>query len=462
MTRKLANPVSQPPGRRKADSLAPPPRRSSTSIIPPTTASPLARVVAPFKDVLVRPYDTIRGIFYPQDKVLSAIINSVAERGPVSLQEAYKIYFNAMKRAHQISVFRRAGDDTLVGHTKVRLHNGEIVVQKLDKTLDPMTDSLLSRAMMNGAVFFLQGNRLHYIDPRTPELIRTKPVKRPPDLARIVLPLGKEYGLIEIEGENLNFTGMWSPASATIAAARDIAKLFSLRFVADVDALTGLYSRRAFEESIRYQLELRKTTGMNTAMLMLDIDHFKKVNDTYGHDAGDKVLATVAAIASMALRSSDLVTKSRRLLTIGDEVSRYGGEEFAVLLPGSDTRGAAIAAQRCRSALEKHKIELSPGQHINVTASIGIASFSDAERIIRGELDVEPAFMDEVSFEELEDQLLLPGNGQRVKSLRETVQKLSDGALYHAKHKGRNLVVAPVIVEDPRTGAVSLKFHMFK
>jgi diguanylate cyclase (GGDEF)-like protein len=464
MTRKLANPELQPKGRRKVDSMAPPPRKSrEIPVFAPPGASPLARVIAPFKNIAFRPYDTLRGVMYPQDRIISAVINAVAERGPVSLQEAYRIYFRAMKNAEQISIFRRAGDDTLAGHTKVRMQDGEVVAQRLNKTMDPMTDALISRAMEYGTVFFLQNKSLLYIDPKNPDIIRSREIKRPADTARIVLPLGKKYGLIEVEGEDLRFKGLYTPGSATIVSARDISRLFSLRFIADVDALTGLYSRGAFEESIRHQIDLREgETKLNTAMLMLDIDHFKRVNDTYGHAAGDKVLGIVAAITAMALRASDLVTKNRRLLTMGEEVSRYGGEEFAVLLPGSNTEGAAIAAMRCRQAIERHPITLPSGEKIQVTASIGIASLSDAERIVKGELDINPEFMMEVADEDFENQILLPGNGERVKSLRGTWQKISDEALYFAKHEGRNMVVAPEFVQDPRTGNVFLKFHAFR
>ncbi|MBD3398414.1 diguanylate cyclase [Candidatus Micrarchaeota archaeon] len=463
MTRKLANPNLQPPGRRKADSIAPQSRGAKQiPIYAPVPASPLARLVAPLKNLVVDPYGTCRRVFYPQDRLLSAVINAVAERGPVSLQEAYKIYFASLRAAERISVYRKAGDGTLAGHLEVGLKGGNLAIQSLDAVIDPMLDALASRTMERGVVYFLQERRLLYINPNDPGTIREKFAKQAADNARILMPLGKDYGMIDVRGSDLRFKNLVTPPSATIVSARDISKLFSLRFVADVDPLTGLASRLAYEEGIRHQINIRKSTGMNAALLMLDIDFFKKVNDTYGHDAGDKVLAKVAAIASMVLRSSDLVTKSRALIGAGDEMSRYGGEEFAAVLSGSDTLGAVKAAQRCRRAIEENPVQLPSGEEIPITVSMGISSLSDAERIVNGELDIDPEFMAHVSFEDLENQMILPGNGERMKSLRETWQKISDQALYIAKRLGRNRIGIPELVEDSATGRVSLKFHSLK
>ena len=463
MARKPAKSVLQPPGRRKADSLAPQDR--SIKKIPVNAAkpaSPLARLVAPFKNIIMDPYGTCRNIVFPQDRVLSAVIEAVSKRGPVSLQDAYRIYFNALRSAEQISVYRRAGNDTLAGHTRIGRRGKGIIVQRLNEDLDPMIDGLAARAMEQEMVFFLQGGKLLYIDPRDPNTIREKNPRKIADTARIILPLGKDYGLIDVRGEDLRFRGPFPPCSASVVSARDISRLFSLRFVADVDPLTGLYSRRAFEESVRYHLNLKKKTGLNTAMLMLDIDLFKRVNDAYGHAAGDRVLADVAAIASMTLRSSDLVTKSSHLLAVGDEISRYGGEEFAVILPGSDTVGAVKAAQRCRRAIENHPILLPSGDEVPVTVSIGLASLSDAERVMKGEMRLLPEMMSGISFTDLESQMILPGNGEKIKSLREIWQKISDEALYLAKKRGRNRIAAPEPVEDRNTGMVRLKFQLLK
>ncbi len=104
---------------------------------------------------------------------------------------------------------------------------------------------------------------------------------------------------------------------------------------------------------------------------MFDIDHFKKFNDTYGHQTGDDVLCHVACTLSMVMRDVDLVC-------------RYGGEEFAVILPATEAPGAILAAERARTAIERMLVEVS-GQQLKVTCSGGIAEAlpgEDAESII--------------------------------------------------------------------------------
>ena len=131
------------------------------------------------------------------------------------------------------------------------------------------------------------------------------------------------------------------------------------------DPLTGLYNRSYFLDQIDTLADLGASRGLGLAVLMLDIDHFKRVNDTYGHDAGDAVLREVSAVLRDSTRSEDLV-------------ARYGGEEFVAALPVAAPDQAMARAEKIRSNLATRRIRLTqPGPDplipFRVTASIGLA-----------------------------------------------------------------------------------------
>jgi diguanylate cyclase (GGDEF)-like protein len=174
---------------------------------------------------------------------------------------------------------------------------------------------------------------------------------------------------------------------------------------ASTDSLTKLKNRRSFYDQAERQLALCREQDEDMSVLVLDIDHFKKVNDTYGHHAGDEVLVRVAALLTRMVRSG----KGRR---DSDTVARFGGEEFAVLLPQTNKLGAAVLAERIRSALEKEQIVVDE-RRIPVTTSIGIATLA-AETV------------------ESIDQLL----------------NIADRRLYLAKNGGRNRIC---VADDGRS-----------
>jgi diguanylate cyclase (GGDEF)-like protein len=136
-----------------------------------------------------------------------------------------------------------------------------------------------------------------------------------------------------------------------------VALVAEARRLANTDSLTGLLNRRAFVEAV--------TSGRARmtplSMLLLDIDHFKKVNDTRGHDAGDAVLRGVAQVLGAMGRRSDLV-------------ARWGGEEFVIALAQTAEAGARVAAERVRRAIAETEYELPNGDRMNATASIGLVT----------------------------------------------------------------------------------------
>jgi diguanylate cyclase (GGDEF)-like protein len=165
----------------------------------------------------------------------------------------------------------------------------------------------------------------------------------------------------------------------------------SLRQSSLQDAMTGLYNRRFIEAYVETLQATVKRKGSHLAVLMMDVDHFKKVNDTHGHDAGDKVLVAVATALKATLRGSDILV-------------RFGGEEFLALLPDTEADGAMLAAEKVRLAVERLEIAV-PGTVLHKTLSIGVADFpADSAD-----------FWDAVKF--------------------------ADTALYAAKERGRNRTV---------------------
>ena len=158
------------------------------------------------------------------------------------------------------------------------------------------------------------------------------------------------------------------------------------------DALTGLYNRRYFTEALEREMARAKRYGTSLVMCMMDLDYFKRVNDAYGHTAGDMVLAEIGKILKDCIRQSDLGC-------------RYGGEEFAVILPDTDAKKAKTVCERFRETVAGHPFKHNLTQ-FNITISMGITSYNSS--------------MDQSPVEILE---------------------LADKALYQAKEAGRNQLV---------------------
>ena len=141
------------------------------------------------------------------------------------------------------------------------------------------------------------------------------------------------------------------------------------------DALTGVANRRRFDESVREQFEAARCSGKPLSVIFLDGDRFKSFNDTYGHATGDRVIIALAMCLSQVVGDRGLVT-------------RYGGEEFAVILPGADLRTATVMAEQVRQKIERVTVRSDKGQSLGVTASIGAAAyegvfFTSAEQLVK-------------------------------------------------------------------------------
>jgi len=174
-----------------------------------------------------------------------------------------------------------------------------------------------------------------------------------------------------------------------VAAVLETSRLFQM---AVYDGLTGLYIRRYFDLRLTEETNRIKRYGGRLALLILDIDHFKSVNDRYGHQQGDSVLRDVASIIKASVRQAL------------DLPCRYGGEEFTVIMPDTDEAGAAALAERIRQKVENHTVQ-GPAGPFAVTISGGIACM-DREHLASGA----------------------------------DVLRLADAALYRAKAEGRNRI----------------------
>jgi diguanylate cyclase (GGDEF)-like protein len=157
------------------------------------------------------------------------------------------------------------------------------------------------------------------------------------------------------------------------------------------DALTGLFNKRYLNSKLTSEVDHAHRLGQPLSIMMMDLDHFKRVNDTYGHHTGDKILKSAGHIILGFIRKTDTAC-------------RYGGEEFVLVMPGTDLENAFTVAERIRTAMAENRFQAEGKQSISVTLSMGISG-------------------------------LKPGEGV------DALMERADRGLYEAKRKGRNRTV---------------------
>ncbi|MBG0833014.1 GGDEF domain-containing protein [Planomonospora sp. ID67723] len=195
---------------------------------------------------------------------------------------------------------------------------------------------------------------------------------------------------------NLLMVASASTALFLLVLARMSGLLAAQRRLAMTDVLTGLHTRRSLQERMAREASRPGRRSTALGLLLVDVDHFKRVNDTYGHPAGDEVLTETARRILAACRTEDLA-------------ARFGGEEFAVLVPRATAEGLALLAERIRAAVADEPVTVGGAVRISVTVSVGGAV-----------VPLHAATADELV-------------------------QVADGALYKAKHSGRNLaLIGPV------------------
>jgi len=212
----------------------------------------------------------------------------------------------------------------------------------------------------------------------------------------------KHTSLIDLIVPGIFFFGacfVWLSSVLALQTAMDVMRITALEHETLTDPLTGVYNRRFMEQRLREEVSKARRYHFKLAVLLLDLDHFKQVNDELGHQAGDEMLIEIGNLVNRELRDSDIL-------------ARYGGEEFLVIAPNTAPTAAEALAERLRSCIESHSFltdfDKAQKQESRITVSIGVASFGDSSNDEEGLIQV------------------------------------ADQNLYRAKHDGRNRVVAEV------------------
>jgi diguanylate cyclase (GGDEF)-like protein len=214
------------------------------------------------------------------------------------------------------------------------------------------------------------------------------------DLLGVLVFLSRDTGALNpLQFEYLKVLG-----NQAVSALENVKLYAEIERMAVTDGLTGLHNHRHFQEKLTEEFGRLGRFSAPLSLLLVDIDFFKKVNDTCGHPAGDEILRRVAGMLKETVRSVDIA-------------ARYGGEEFAAILPGTDYEGARKIAERLRASVMEKTFPFE-GRDLKVTVSIGAATCPS----------------DAVTKEDL-------------------IEK-ADRALYHAKRNGRNRCVLWSEIED--------------
>jgi diguanylate cyclase (GGDEF)-like protein len=327
-----------------------------------------------------------QGKLYRAARALGAALSErdVVEASVRSAREVAAFDFAAItiydeaKRSHEIRAVSGEGADALVG---VRFRHNAGLVSMVVQNRYPLP----YRGEFDAAHQVIFTSRTH--PPQMPSMLVLPLLVHERSLGTLVLGAHRRGAFGDSVRPTLEVLA--SHVAVSLANARMVKRLEEL---ATSDGLTGLFNKRALLDMAEAKLAAAVRFSRKLSVLTIDLDHFKNVNDTYGHDVGDVVLKGLGAILRKTKRATDAV-------------ARFGGEEFVVLCEETDTEGAMLMAERVREELEKTTFH-SPKGSLSVTCSVGVATFPEAGR------DWESLF------------------------------KASDEALYVSKKSGRNRTTA--------------------
>jgi diguanylate cyclase (GGDEF)-like protein len=332
--------------------------------------------------------DELSGLAHSLNAMVGELAAAAQQRKQALADDrAYRGAQDAFSDAMQVAETEREAHGVLKLHierwvpdSRVVVLNRNSVTDELEASTPPRDGSPLHDALDNAeprACLAVRLARMHDSAAEPPPLLGCDLCGRTARESTCV-PLqvsGEVIGSVLVEHERLlhadehrRIEDTVSQAGPTLANLRNLA-LAEAR--AATDSLTGLPNRRAVQDALKRTIAQAGRTLSPMAVLLLDLDHFKQINDTFGHDRGDAVLAAVGDVLSRALRTSDFV-------------GRNGGEEFIALLPDTGVEGALEAAEKLRLAIERLMV---PGIDRPVTASVGAAVYphtaADAESLLR-------------------------------------------------------------------------------
>src|SRR5574344_13846 len=326
----------------------------------------------------------------PLENVLAAIVNST--QGELGYMHCAIIRKCVDEQGDYVRIVAQS-NDALIDRLNNIIGSPGIQTRRLNfNNSSVFADALKQKTIIQTKSLDLS---LKAILPELAEETITKALTNQPVKSVIVVPLftqNKEFGWFcvfssreELAPAEMDFLGLFAKQ---LEMAITIADLFqAVREQAVTDALTGLYNRRYFEESLEKEVQRAKRQKQPFSVIGIDLDFLKKINDTYGHFYGDLAIKTIADVLKANARSIDVP-------------ARIGGEEFDVLLPGIASEGAMIAAERIRKSIEHTEIETIG----HITGSLGVATY----------------------FEHTENA--------------EELLELTDQAMYTSKREGRNRV----------------------
>jgi len=314
------------------------------------------------------------------------------ERGDNALNKEFQDYLSASdipSKSSQYAILRRKHYFRLVKE----LETARAERERLQALPEMLSDGIL---VVNNEGLVLYANpAICDIFQRPTEQLLGCPFGHPicsdGDVEITVLRPGGQKGIVEMRSSAI----IWNGEPALLASLRDVTeqKLIrhDLEYLATHDGLTRLYNHRAFYTMLKDELSRSQRYNHSLSLFVLDIDHFKQVNDTFGHQAGDEILRGLSNLLMEQARDTD-------------RVCRYGGEEITVIMPEIRVGDAVEVANRFRKAIEAHGFDLGEGKKASITVSIGVASYP-----------------------------------LHAKTTAELV-KAADSALYTAKKSGRNCV----------------------
>jgi diguanylate cyclase (GGDEF)-like protein len=272
----------------------------------------------------------------------------------------------------------------------LRVMKNSMVTKKKKDELKSMDETITKQQSKNAYILFLKGHLLGKLCT----LEKGKTVLGRSAQADIPLKdsgISREHSEIKVDGEKVSIKDLGSTNGTFVNNKRitrhvledgdkiQISSTTVFKFILSdesekvfhdelyrmgvMDPVTNIYNKRYFTERLKQEFSLAKRNKTELSLIMIDLDFFKKINDTYGHLAGDFVLGKLSEVFSTLTRDEDIV-------------ARYGGEEFVAILPGSGEEGAVICAERIREKIAKTPLTFE-GEKINITVSIGIATLDE-------------------------------------------------------------------------------------